>query len=743
MTSPVVHSSVIVISKTTVPDAVSGQVTAFRSYGDSLSFTLSPGGAPEHGLLLLNLDGTYIYTPAADYFGPDSFAYTATNVEGSSSTATVSITVAEEAPVAMTGTAGADVLIGGVSDNMIDGRSGSETEGDADLIYGGAGNDTLFGGYPATLHGGDGNDLLIDGLVQYGGAGDDELRPTIYGDAYGGQGNDTLTGYTAANLYGGEGDDVFYTGGEGAVAHGGLGNDTIYTDGGYIDEARIFGDEGDDLIVASDVVYGISGGDGDDTIDLTQGGNASGDAGNDTLIGGYGSRLFGGFGNDVLRLTATGYDYGGGESHGYGGDGNDKLFSGNGSDFLYGEADNDVLGGGAGADVLDGGTGNDTLDGGIGLDTLDGGSGNDSLLGGAGADVLRGGSGSDTLEGGTGLDTLEGGSGNDTYIMPSIADATIEAANGGVDTVISTVTQTLRTNFENLVLTGFAAVNGTGNGLGNQITGNAAANILVGNSGNDSLLGGAGADVLRGGSGNDTLEGGTGLDTLEGGSGNDTYIMPSIADATIEAANGGVDTVISTVTQTLRTNFENLVLTGTAAVNGTGNGLGNQITGNAAANILVGNSGNDVLRGIGGADRLIGGSGHDTLQGGTGNDRLIGGLGRDQLSGGAGNDVFQFMSRSEGGDLISDFRNVAGNNDVFHFSATGFGSGLTAGAELSASRFQLRQDNLAQDADDRFVFRTTDKTLWFDSNGSGSGGLTMIADLDASATMTSADIFLV
>jgi hypothetical protein len=54
----------------------------------------------------------------------------------------------------------------------------------------------------------------------------------------------------------------------------------------------------------------------------------------------------------------------------------------------------------------------------------------------------------------------------------------------------------------------------------------------------------------------------------------------------------------------------------------------------------------------------------------------------------------------------------------------------------------MRADNLAQDADDRFVFRTTDATLWFDSNGSAAGGLTLVADLQAGATVTSADILL-
>ena len=647
MTSPVVHPSVIVISKATALDAVSGQVTAFRSYGDSLSFTLSPGGAPEHGLLLLNLDGTYTYTPAADYFGPDSFAYTVTNAEGSSSTATVAITIAEEAPVTMTGNEGSDVLIGGDLDNTIDSRMEPASYGGRDLIYGGAGNDTLAGDYPSILYGGDGNDWLIDGEIQYGGAGNDLLDRGYYGDAFGGQGNDTLIGQTAANLYGGEGDDVIHTGGEAAYAYGGLGNDTIYTDGGYFPQeegsgAYVFGDEGDDLIFVTGHVDDVRGGDGDDMIDMTQwggGGGAHGDAGNDTILGGSDARLFGGLGNDVLTLTDANY-YGSSDAGvAHGEEGDDRLTGGNGNDFLAGDSGNDELSGGGNDDMLNGGAGNDALDGGMGLDTLDGGDGDDSLLGGAGADMLKGGPGNDTLEGGTGLDTLDGGLGNDTYIMPSIADATIESVNGGVDTVISTVTQTLRTNFEHLVLTGPAAIDGTGNGLDNRITGNEAANVLTGNSGNDVLRGNAGADLLKGGSGNDTLDGGAGIDTLDGGLGDDTYIMTSVADAAFETHYGGVDTVISTVTQTLRTNFEHLVLTGTAAINGTGNDLGNQITGNAATNILVGNSGDDVLRGDGGADGLTGDSGNDTLKGGTGLDTLDGGLGNDRVLGGSGNDV--------------------------------------------------------------------------------------------------------
>ena len=92
--------------------------------------------------------------------------------------------------------------------------------------------------------------------------------------------------------------------------------------------------------------------------------------------------------------------------------------------------------------------------------------------------------------------------------------------------------------------------------------------------------------------------------------------------------------------------------------------------------------------------------------------------------------------------MISDFLGVAGNNDSFQISAAGFGGGLVAGA-LAAGQFQTRADNLAQDGDDRFIFRTTDQTLWFDANGNLAGGLLMVADLQSGAVVTAGDILLI
>ena len=61
----------------------------------------------------------------------------------------------------------------------------------------------------------------------------------------------------------------------------------------------------------------------------------------------------------------------------------------------------------------------------------------------------------------------------------------------------------------------------------------------------------------------------------------------------------------------------------------------------------------------------------------------------------------------------------------------------------AAGQFRARADNHAQDADDRFIFRTTDRTLWFDADGSGAGAAIMVADLQAGAVVTAADILLI
>lgn len=230
--------------------------------------------------------------------------------------------------------------------------------------------------------------------------------------------------------------------------------------------------------------------------------------------------------------------------------------------------------------------------GGAGHDVIRGNASANALLGQAGNDHIQADAGNDTLVGGAGTDTLAGGAGNDVFHWGH-GDVIVEGAGGGIDTALSGGSHQLAPGVENLILTGTAAVTGSGNGLANRMTGNAAANRLVG------------------GLGNDTLDGLGGYDRLEGGGGDDTYVWAA-GDGIVEGTGGGFDTVVSAQSHQLAPNVEALVLSGGAAVSGFGNDLANRLTGNAAANRLVGGLGNDTLAGLGGGDRLEGGAGDDT-----------------------------------------------------------------------------------------------------------------------------------
>jgi Ca2+-binding RTX toxin-like protein len=144
------------------------------------------------------------------------------------------------------------------------------------------------------------------------------------------------------------------------------------------------------------------------------------------------------------------------------------------------------------------------------------------------------------------------------------------------------------------------------------LNGTASADTLIGGTGNDSISGIGGNDSLVGNAGNDTLNGGTGNDAMTGGVGNDTYVVDSATDVVTELSNEGTDLVQSTATCTLSADVENLTLTGSGVISGTGNQLDNILIGNGANNTLTGGAGNDTLDGGLGNDTLIGGTGNDT-----------------------------------------------------------------------------------------------------------------------------------
>ncbi len=253
--------------------------------------------------------------------------------------------------------------------------------------------------------------------------------------------------------------------------------------------------------------------------------------------------------------------------------------------------------------------------------------------------------------------------------------------SNSTDTALGTSVATGFTTSDDAILIGTARAD--------RLTGSGANNVILGADKNDRLFGAGGSDRIEGGEGADSLDGGSGLDSLSGGSGNDNM-----------KGGDGNDT-------------------------------------------LAGDNGNDDLDGGKGKDTLIGGLDKDRLDGGKDKDTINGGVGRDELTGGLGNDVFQFLGLKEIGDTISDFHAVSGDNDTIEILASGFGGGLVAGRTLLASQFQTRMDNHAQDANDRFIFRTTDGTLWFDKDGKNGTAAAMVADLQAGAVLSSADISII
>ena len=277
---------------------------------------------------------------------------------------------------------------------------------------------------------------------------------------------------------------------------------------------------------------------------------------------------------------------------------------------------------------------------------------NNTLTGNTANNVLNGGAGDDSLNGGAGADTLIGGTGNDVYTIDDAGDAVVELTGEGADRVNASISYVLGNNVENLTLTGTMAIDGTGNALNNAITGNAANNIL------------------NGGEGDDNLNGGLGDDTLVGGVGNDRYTVDGVGDVIVELAGEGTDSVYSSLSYLLGDNIENLVLTGTGAIDGVGNALANHLAGNAGDNVLDGGDGNDVLSGGAGTDRLLGGLGNDNLNGGAGDDVMQGGLGNDVYTVDSLGDVVTELA-NEGTDAVNASVSQQLGDNVENLTLTG------------------------------------------------------------------------
>jgi Ca2+-binding RTX toxin-like protein len=781
------------------------------------------------------------------------------------------LTLTGTANLAGTGNELANTLTGNTGNNRLNGAAG------ADTMVGGAGNDTYVvdvAGDVVTEGAGEGTDTVEAWLGWTLGVNLEQLRLMGTADLNG-------TGNTVDNvLWGNAGKNVLDGKAGADTMAGGLGDDTYLVDvaGDVVTEAA--GEGTDTVETRVDWTLGanferlvLAG-----TSNLKGTGNAlanvlTGNSGNNLLDGGVGAdTMAGGLGNDtyvvdnaldgvsegegagvdtvlsslnwilganVERLTLTGTAH--------------RAGTGNAlANTLTGNSGNNVLDGKAGADAMAGGLGDDTYlidnagdvaveEAGAGTDTVQSsvtwrlranferlvltGDGNIDGTGNELANVLNGNAGNNILDGGAGVDTMTGGSGDDTYLIDHAEDRANENPGGGIDTVLSSLSHTLRANLEKLVLTGNAAINGYGNGEANVLTGNGAANILDGRAGADTMEGRAGNDTymvddagdvvveaagggadevqssvshtlsanverlklvgtgdidatgnglannLVGNAGDNRLDGGAGADTMAGGLGDDTYVIDNAKDLANENPGGGIDTVLSSISLSLKPNLENLVLTGNAALNGNGNGEANTLTGNGAANVLDGRAGADTMSGGGGDDTYViddagdvvieqAGGGTDMVQswvshalganverlklvgsadidatgnelanalmGNGGHNLLDGGLGADILAGGGGGDTFRFSTAlgPDNVDRIAAFDHAA---DTIQLDDAIF-AGLGLGA-LGAGAFNLGA--AATQADDRILYHAGSKSLYYDADGLGGAAAVKFATFDA------------
>ena len=435
-----------------------------------------------------------------------------------------------------------------------------------DLLDGGAGADTLTGGY--------GNDLYMvdntgDRVLELAAAGHDTVRSSV---SY------ALSDYV---------EDLELTGSSSVGGTGNAGRNTLRGNSGA---NRLDGGAGADLLV---------GGAGDDTYVVDDTGDAVyevADAGADTVETSVSFTL----GAEVENLVLIGT----------------SAVNGTGN-----ALDNTLIGNSA-DNLLTGGAGNDTLRAGAGNDKLYGGDGNDALIGDAPDEagnpelvnslvvVARG----TALDGGwPSMEVWMEGLKLQTFNVSSVdyAAYTVDVAPGssarGVDVVFTNDAYAPARGQDRNLYVSQIVVNGR------TISGSGPAAILdygTHTAGLDWVNTTVGAGLLAtngalhfGLNGNDLLDGGAGADTLTGGYGNDLYMVDNTGDRVLELAAAGHDTVRSSVSYALSDYVEDLELTGSSSVGGTGN---------AGRNTLRGNSGANRLDGGAGADLLVGGAGDDT-----------------------------------------------------------------------------------------------------------------------------------
>ncbi len=426
-------SSASLDEDTTVTASVMGG--AADPEGDALTAVLQDGAA--HGTVTLAANGTYTYTPNANFNGTDSFTYVVRDTQGAvSQLAHVQLSVAAvndaptlgaSAPSAVlveAGSAGAGVATSVVTLQAADVDSttsyvlaGWTHQADGSYThagtYGVATLDTVHNTVQYALD----NTLAATNALAFDAHVSDNFTVTIT------DGSLSATVPVSFAINGsndapvGKADSATVLE-NASVSINVLGNDSdVDADALTINLTGTKSDLGATVtVVNGQVVYSADA----DNFDLMATGQSVTDHFSYTVSDGHGGvsapivvTVNVNEAHDNQVLVGTNKD--------------DTFVDGPGHDTTYdGGNGDDTISGGDGADKLSGGNGNDYIDGGDGIDELNGDNGNDVLNGGNGNDKLNGGNGNDILFGGKGNDTLTGENGNDVFVF---------GANGGRDVI--------------------------------------------------------------------------------------------------------------------------------------------------------------------------------------------------------------------------------------------------------------------------------------------------------------------
>lgn len=348
-----------------------------------------------------------------------------------------------------------------------------------------------------TLNGKTGDDLILGGLVNTNGKGN--------------------------NINAGNGDDLIYGGAGTNTINAGNGDDTAY--GGLGDDRFIEFGRGNDI---------YDGGDGTDSIEYKNSSTAiianlatgTVDQDSDSTV------------DDTLSNieNITGSRVAAGDT--ITGDSGDNRIDGlAGDDTLYGGAGNDSLNGGEDDDIIYGGSGDDGIEDRFGINQLYGEDGDDSFTSANTAASTS----QNTIDGGNGTDKVTYFGNPDGIVVDLVAGTVDKDGDSVTDDTLTSIESVLGSQSDDVI---------TGDDEDNEFRGHGGDDVIRGGDGEDTIHGGNdddtlygedGFDTLMGENGNDTLYGSAGSDELTGGAGDDTFVFEDINDYALNQSNTVTD----------------------------------------------------------------------------------------------------------------------------------------------------------------------------------------------------------